>query len=434
VKKRYAFFLPLIVLITGCSLTGDFTPPPALATSQGAQPLIQPTISPPIATTASEENSLENIVIQGSIQGQISNGSEGGSLPDGLEVTLYELNDQQEIISELTAVSSNGDFEFPEVEVQSARSFAATVEYQGVIYASEVASITEGAGLNLDIMIYETTTEIEDLQVDRIHVIFEVPMEGVLQVTELWILSNLGGRTIASESGDGILNIGLPDNAANLSFESGMVGTRFQVNDGGFIDLFPIYPGIGTQEIAFSFNMLLDQSLDFTQNINLPVEAVVLLTTEGVLDLMGGELQDTGLRQMTGGTLHSYSMGSLSPGDALELTVQRQINEDTTSRQSNTWVEIGIGVVFIFAAFCVIGFWFNSRKQGIRVEETGTRQILESESESEQEPSDREAIIQALADLDDQYEAGKIEEAFYRERRASLKNQLLDIVNKAGND
>ncbi|OGO16794.1 MAG: hypothetical protein A2Z14_06985 [Chloroflexi bacterium RBG_16_48_8] len=439
-KQKCAAFLLLAALTTGCSLAGDFTPPPALATSQAAQSLIQPTIPPSPTATAAEEDAkleqdtLEDAIIQGSIRGQISNGFEGGILPDNFEVTLYGFDDQQEVFSESTTASESGEYEFLDVEVQPGRVYAATVEYHGTIYASEVTHITEEAELDLPIMIFESTTDVADVQVDRIHVILEVPSEGVLQITELWILSNLGDRTIASESGDGILAIEIPDGAVNLSFESGMLGARFQVTDGGFIDLFPIRPGMGTQEIVFSFNMPLDQSLDFSQSIAYPVEAVVMLTPEGIVELKGEGVQDSGLRQMTGATLRTYNAGPLSPGKALEVTVQRQSGAGTASSQSNAILEIGIGVVLLLVALGGTGFWLYRKKQEAKVEMNGTQWTIEPKAGFGEELQDRDRILQTLADLDDHYETGEIKDAFYRERRVSLKNQLLEIMHKAGND
>lgn len=383
---------------------------------------------------ALQEEVNEDERIEGFIRGQITNGSEGGVVPKYIEVTLYGFDGQQEAFSETTIANDKGEYQFADVQIQPDRVFITTVEYQGAIYASEIAHFLEDGELDLPITLFETTTDTSNVQVDRIHVIFEVLREGIVQVSELWILSNIGDRTIASDLGDGILTIQLPDGADNPGFESGMLGTRFQVTENGFTDLYPIRPGIGNQEIIFSFNLPFEKSLKFSQPISYPVGAVVLLVPEGIVELKGDGLQDLGIRQTTEGTLHNYGAGPLSPGTTLEVTVKRASGSGLASILSNSSLGIVVGVVLFVIALGGTTFWLYRRKQDAEIEADEFQLTDQPRARVDEKRDDRESILQAIADLDDAYEAGEVETESYAERRENLKAQLMEIMQKAGND
>jgi hypothetical protein len=445
VRKVHSTIFLISWLLVGCNLAGDFTPPSALATSQAAPSLVQPTAQPLTTPTATadadplvedaelERDTSEDNIMQGIVRGQITNGSEGGVLPEFIEVTLYGFDDQEEVFSKTAIANESGEYQFSDVEIQPGRVYVATVDYQGAIYASEIVHINEDAELDLPITIFESTNDLTNVRVDRMHVIIDMPTEGVLQVTELWILSNLGDRTIASDSGDGILTVQLPADAVNLNFESGMAGTRFEVTAGGFRDLFPIRPGQGSHEIVFSFNISFDKSLDFSQPVTYPVEAVVMLTPEGILMLKGEGVQDMGARQMTGMTLHNYSKDPMSAGDALEFLVKRESGSGIASGGSDSMVEIVLGAVVFVAALGGTGFWLYRRKKETAIALDGLQWSEELTTDLE-ELDDQDEILQAIADLDDAHEAGEIEYASYQERREGLKTRLVEIMKQARND
>jgi hypothetical protein len=432
-------FSVIVIFISSCSLGSDLTPPPESATSQDPQPVIQPTASPELTPTTVAEtveqvrDTPEDVVTEGSIRGVVRNGSEGGLLPEVIEVNLYGFDGQQEALSETTIADENGEYQFAGFEVLPGRVFVTTVEYQGTIYASDVAHFIEESELDLPITIFETTSDMSYLQIDRMHVILDMPNEGLLQVTELWILSNLGDRTISSESGDGILAVELPDGATNLAFESGMLGTRFQVTAGGFIDLEPIRPGNGSHEIVFSFNMPFDQYLDFSQPVPYPTEAVVLLTPEGIVMLEGEGVQDAGVRQMSGMTIHNYNKGPISAGDVLTFVVKRISGSGVAAEGSDSMVEIMIGAVVFIASLGGIGVWRYRRKKEDKVDLNESLWSEEPTNDLEG-LDDRDQILQAMADLDDAYEAQDIKYAYYQKRRNALKRHLIEMMKQGSDD
>jgi mono/diheme cytochrome c family protein len=373
---------------------------------------------------------VADALIEAKIGGQISNGTDGGRVPTGIEVTLYGFDGQQPSLTETTQASDSGEYLFEGVEIQPDRVFVTAVEYQGATYGSEVVQIADEFELDLPITIYDTTSDVSQLQVDRLHLIFDMPNEGILQVTELWILSNLGDRTVATELGEGIFEVQLPEGAANLGFESGTSSSRFQPSDetDSFIDRLPIRPGMGSHEIIFSFNLAIDRSLDFTQSMMYPVEAVVLLAPQGVVELEGEMIQDLGLRQMSGTALNNYSAGPISSDDVLKLTVKREKTSPSSSGERNNTLGIVLGISLLVLALGATGYWLDRRNQQRRVGPVKSPMGLEPSADPVDGRPDRESLLQEIANLDDAYEAGKIEEERYRQKRNDLKDQLMEVL------
>jgi hypothetical protein len=273
--------------------------------------------------------------------------------------------------------------------------------------------------------------DLSQVQVDRLHLIFDMPTEGILQVTELWILSNLGDRTVGDELGEGNFLVTLPEGAANLGFEGGTSNERFQASSDGnsFTDRLAIRPGVGSHEIVFSFNLVVDDdSLDFSQPLEYPVEAVVLLAPQGVVSLEGDRIEDLGLRQMSGASLQNYSAGPLSAGDELAFRVKRDKSSQSTEGDSGKNVGLVIGVSLLLVALAATGYWLDRRLQKRDDGMLGATEEPETDVVVLEESQDREALLQQLADLDDAFDAGEIDEDDYQRQRTSLKNQLMKIL------
>jgi hypothetical protein len=66
----------------------------------------------------------------------------------------------------------------------------------------------------------------------------------------------------------------------------------------------------------------------------------------------------------------------------------------------------------------VIGVWFYRRQSGPQAGPAAAPARRRSEDE----------LIQAIADLDDAFENGEVEEPVYQRRRAKLKAQLVEVM------
>ncbi|NIM93261.1 MAG: c-type cytochrome [Anaerolineales bacterium] len=379
------------------------------------------------------EATEQETILTATIQGRVFNGTNDAEVISGKQITLHGFDGQVEAVNMVSETDEGGEYQFTDVEAAPGRLFFVTTVHQAVFYNSEVVQIDQET-VELPLLVYETSFETTDVQVDRLHVIYEVPVEGVMQVTELWIISNYGDRTVASESGEGILEFRLPEGFTNIGFEPGVSPARFVMTNDGFIDRSPLRPGVSSSELVFTFELPYKRRLNFSQSVDYDVSAIVLLTTEGGPALSGDGIVDEGERQIQGTTIHNYSAGPISAGGDLEVTVEGGLTTGLiTGVTIPESVLIVIGLIVLVLVLIVTGFWWYRR---LSQEEAEYEELLEDEFdlEHEKEQDGRESLLQAIADLDDDYEEGGIEEEEYQKRRAELKAQLLNVMQRDQGD
>jgi hypothetical protein len=352
----------------------------------------------------------------GAIRGVVSNGTTGAQLPEGLVVTLVGLDGDMPVFEEDVPVDAAGSFSMEGIEIQPGRIYGALVEYQDVIYFSVGGHLLEESPtLELPLVVYETTPDESELNVDRLHLIFDFSLEGLVDVSELWLLSAQGDRTVVQRDGANALPIHLPEGFSNLRFGSAVTQEQFSVTEDGFLIHEPVRPG-EPLEVVFSFTLPYERSMQFTQPMNLPVQAVVLLAESGAPEIIGEGVEDMGERDMGGLILRSYAMSALEPGDLLQLTLRGRhpLAESGLSSSNLLLGSVIFGVVLIAVAAI---FWGWQRRSAERLIPGYQKENLTLR---------RGQLLKDIASLDDAYEAGEIEQSDYEQRRAALKAQLLE--------
>ena len=134
------------------------------------------------------------------LTGQIVNGTEGAESTGGLTILLLVLDGSRDLISTGQTVSKDdGSFEFRDVPAVPGGSYLLDVEYLGIPYQKIVTADTLQADLNLTI--YETTTQIAVIQVDRQVMVITGIDPNVKEITaiEFVRVSNPGDRTVVSD-------------------------------------------------------------------------------------------------------------------------------------------------------------------------------------------------------------------------------------------
>ncbi|MEA1978404.1 MAG: c-type cytochrome [Chloroflexota bacterium] len=364
-------------------------------------------------------------VSTGSVYGSIENGTEGADLPQGLEVTFIAFDGNQLVFEEEIPVDADGMFEVLDLEIVPGRIFGALTEYQGVRYFNTAGHMVEDSlSLVLPLTVFETTTDDSNLVIDRLHLIFDFSIEGVVEVSQLLLMTNTGDRTIAGQDGFNDIRITLPKDFSNLYFADSPELMRFTEDADGFVMHEAFIPGEAV-EVYFSFTLPYERSLDYQQPVDYPVEAIVILKTQGPPSISSEGLSEVGARDMGGLVMESYRMDPLEKGETLELRLSGRHPAQTGSSSTTNLIvgAVALGLTLI-ALFFIWRKW--SRGQESTVE-------YDDETTSE-EPRDRETLIRAIATLDDRFEAGEITETVYRKRREELKRTLKALLESAEHD
>jgi len=383
----------------------------ATAAPPSDTPSVPETPSTPETAAPSQAAATEQAVI-GLIEGTILNATPGGRAPGGLDVTLHALDGEAEVLTDTKRANGAGRYAFEVPDLIPGRLYVVTVEYLGQTYASEILHLTTEAPMaSLPVRVYETTADTSAVEVDRLHVLASLPGEGIVQIVELWILSNTGDRTIVpSEGGDGLRGT-LPEGVAQLSFDEPTAGERYRVEGESFMDGRGLPPGSGTGEWVFSYVLPYERRLDLRRTTQYPIRSVILLVPEGMSVASDG-LVDTGSREVQSESLHTYSLGPIAAQQEIDLRLSGRPRSATGTTPVSEWI---LGAAVLGIALVVAGLlWFRPRRASRAVDgETDSGDLLLS-----------------LAALDRDFEAGRIPEDDYRRRREILKRRAMEVLRR----
>lgn len=340
----------------------------------------------------------------GVVTGRVRNGTAGAAPPRDLDVVLHGFDSGDEVLTLTAPVDPDGAFRFEGLERVPGRSYVVTGEYQGVLYASEIGELpAESAAVDLPLTVFEATAETDTIHVSRLHLLFDFPAEGTLQVIELWLLSNLGDRTVLAEGG--AIEVDLPAGAGALSLDGGAIGDRFELSEAGFRDRREVVPGENTGELVFSYLLPYDGRLDLVRRSRYPVAATVALIPEGGPRLSADGIVDMGVREVSGAVLHSYELGSIGAGGEIRLSLRGRVGAGGAGASEAAPIVLGAS---IFALALVVAAWIWLRPS-TRLGRRAAPMTAEIDR-----------TLWAIASLDNEFAAGKIDEATYRSRRADL--------------
>jgi hypothetical protein len=345
----------------------------------------------------------------GEIRGRVTNGTLGSEVPEGLLVNLFGINDQQVVVTDTVEVSSGGEFVFEDVLIVEGWLFFVAAEHQGVLYYSATSELPSAGGiLELPLEIYDATDRDEFIRVEQLHILFDFSSQEIVAVLEVWILSNLGDRSyVSNESG---IEIMLPEGAQGLQIEKGDLQDRFLLTESGFIDTAAVLPGIGAHELIITYEIPHAARLDFSQPLGYAVLGVEIMLPEEGPVVLGGELQDNGVRQVSTGTLHTYTTGPFEPGETLTFSIAEDPSAAGTAEGIESLTGLVIGAGMLGVALVAVGFaWRRASK----------RKVLESTLQRTDD------ILRTIADIDDARAMGWIAEDDYHRRREELKQQAL---------
>jgi hypothetical protein len=267
----------------------------------------------------------------GIIQGRVVNGTAGGSLPEGLEIALRPFNGQNEAEPLVATADAEGGFRFEGLETSSEWRYLTQVPYQDVLYSQGPLSFELGESeLVTEMPVYETTTDDEDIFVERAHALIDVSggelgQPASLLVTELHVFFNPGDRTfVGREEVQGrraVSRFLLPQDSYDWTFDDGTLGGRFLATDGGFVDTEPLWPG--TTSVMFRYTLDCRASdCSLVKDVTHPISNLNLLIPDTGVRVESSQLAFAGKVDAEGQDHLNYVGRDLAPGERLELNVR----------------------------------------------------------------------------------------------------------------
>jgi mono/diheme cytochrome c family protein len=364
----------------------------------------------------------------GTVTVQLINGS-GGEPPSDAPVTLYGFDNMQNTYSETLSTGDNGVYTFTNVAMPLNRVFLAGTDYDSGTYGSDIVNVDQSTpDLNLQITVYNSTTDVSSLTTDRVHILFDFTDPKNAQIIEVFIISNPLTEAVVPPAKDGtVVTFPLPKGYANLQFQDGELGGRYEEVPQGFADKMTVSPGIGQYQVIFTFVMPYNRKLDFVQPMFLPTSAVVVMIPENGIKISSDQLQDGGTRDFQNSTYHMYNGSGLLAGSSLEFTLSGTPKTGSTSIfNSGTTQNLAIGLGVFGLVLVAGGLWLYRRNQKKLIVDSATdsTDMIDDQLGVEASSDDADTLMDAIIALDDQFHAGNLPEEVYLQRRAALKEKL----------
>lgn len=367
---------------------------------------------------------------EGTVTGRVINGTAGATLPEGLEVSLRAFDtNATHIDSVKTLVAADGSFRFEGIDAGVQAQLEPLILYQDIPYYDDretaIVLSPEQPEANVDITVFENTTDDSAVRIERLHIVFDFAQDRV-QVAELYIFSNDGDRTYVGTLEGGTIRLTVPSDA--LEFQPGGDPSRYLTLADGIADTVPIRPGHSTAESVLLYELAYDDGLELNRPMPYDVsKTTIFLPADLGVELSGERIQAGELFPAQGIDLQTYLAENLNAGERLSMRLagKPQMSSSATSpapresaRPSDT-MSIAIGAILLAGAV-VLAFLYWQGRLVLK------RRPL---------PQDRSpALLQAIADLDDGFETGQLDEEPYRAERARLMEELIGLMQMTGSE
>ncbi len=370
----------------------------------------------------------------GVILGQVVNGTAGGSPPGAVGVSVQGFKGTEALSVQTVQTDADGWFRVEGLDTGEDVMYVLSTEYLGIQYASDVLAFEQGASeLQTTLPVYETTTSDAAISLSRIHYVIDF-LDGAMDVTEVHSFSNSGDRTyIGAEPAAGeartTVNFVLPVDATELIYEESMFAGRFVETPGGFADTEPIVPGQGTLQTAFSYVLPYDGSPRVIST-TLPYAAanVNAFVADIGPELLSEQLSYMGTMGAGTRSFIAYVGQGFAKGDIVALEISGDVQESAAASSSEEGGGSNVAYVFIVGALALflvaLAFAYPSLRRKERAEPVAAPPVT-TEDEWEE-------LLAAIADLDDTFEAGQLNEEVYHTRRQALKARLLELERLGG--
>jgi hypothetical protein len=373
----------------------------------------------------------------GVIEGQVVNGTQGGAeIGAGIAINLhiFDASLEEQILS--TETDADGRFHFDGLDTTSTLQYWVEAIYLNVAYGSEdLLEFADGQTvLETTVTVYETTEDDAGVQLDLVH-IFAESFGEVLRISETHLFGSTEDRTyIGGENADGrreTVFVPVPADAVGFALGEGVAEDRFATVDGGLIDSEPVQPGTLMSEVSFSYHLMADTApIVLERSFAYPVTALTVLVAQPGLSLASEQLESMGTQLIQDSQYEIFTGQSIDPGMPVvfEFTPVAGTDDLDTGGMSDgqlpsggaaagsqdllVWFGIGLALVAVAG---VVVYAATARRPA-------TRRVV-SDPGPAFDPKGREMIAK-LADLEDAYEAGELDEETYVSKRMEIFKEL----------
>jgi len=382
----------------------------------------------------------------GRIYGQLFDGTKRNAPVAGQGVTLQMA--QGDNARDLTSVTTDayGMFSFSSLDTDKTINYAVFTRYRGAQYYTDLIDLSTKSIQQINLTVYDATTSITNIAIVQANVLIDKvdAQNGFITFAENFFFENLGlttyvGSLKANGSKPNALRFSLPNNARKLSLSSGFNGYQVIQVDSGFATDAALSPG--TSQFAFSFQVpYTTSSYDFSYTVVYPTVDLSLLAPLNIHASSSG-MDSLGPVNANQHTYQQFKAQKLLAGDQIHvqlesLPVPQSATAASISPLNRNTLWFIVAFLLMLAIVSVTWFVYRLSRRQRRARQQQLPRRGGSEADMVRGPLGRspskdqqETLLQELLDLDAAYEAGKIKDAEYQERRAKTKARLRSVMS-----
>ncbi|MDO8473089.1 MAG: hypothetical protein Q7T05_04650 [Dehalococcoidia bacterium] len=371
----------------------------------------------------------------GTISGQVVNMTPNGTSIGALQVTLTTYANGQVSADQKTgAVDASGKFSFAGLSLDATAAYGVSTHFQDADYQYVDLSSTSDypdrisltaakPSVTVQIDVYDSTTSDADISISSGHVILE-DSAGAIQVIEVWRFVNSGAKTYVGAPGSPrtTLKFTLPSGATSIAPGQGLLPVTVA---GGIADTLPVLPG--NTDVNFGYMIPYGGStMTFTRKADYPVATFGLLVKDTGVKVASVSLTSSGPQDMGGTKFVMLNGTNVAKGADIDVSFSNLGGSSGGgSSGGSAFIWPIVAAVLALALVAAIAYP-RLRKRNAAVPVTGN----EAPSLDVAGLNDKKALLQELARLDDEFEAGRIKESDYRAQRSSAKSRLVELYGR----
>ena len=300
------------------------------------------------------------------------------------------------------------------------------VQYGGVSYYPERPVVLESAEpVRTEIAVFAATATPNAISFERLNMLVMGVTPTALTIMEMGAVTNGADRTFAADptltGSTRTLRFILPPGAINVMAQAGLPAETLESTADGFASTDPVRPG--RREIAFSYELpYTASSLDLSRSFAFPVGAFTLYLPNDVGAVVPDAIALPGTTDLGGRQYRQYVVQHVTPGAEVRLRLVG-LPAPLFARP----LDLGLTVVAVAGAVLLICLILALRRLRINVPPPA----LEQPSRAARPSPERAALVRAVAELDERYAAGSLDEFVYRAERADQKARLMALSQPA---
>lgn len=377
-----------------------------------------------------QPETTEEAGVSSTISGNITNGTAGGEVPPGLNVTLFTFDPQFNTQRFETTADVEGNFRFDSVTIIPDYSYAVTTNYRERTFASQVVQ-GDSAAFELPVIIYELTEDTAVLKVTGL--VYQINAIGDgLQVAQVMIVKNSSDRLFTSnneaqENQFASVVITLPPGAIVLGFPDNQQRYIVSEDQKTIIDTAPVIPN-QDHVIQVIYLVPYESSAIIEQPINYALEGPVrLLIRPDTVRAASEQLPSIGPQMVGDDTYSGYGTTlTLNQGDVIRFELSgagaATVSEVEAPVVSSNNLAI-VALLALIAVASIVGglYIFYVRRRTFT--EQATPPTLDKNRVID-------SLVRQIAELDEAHDRGDINHDFYHDQRKQLKEQLAELMGE----